>query len=571
MPKDIQGQKPFSNQNISNEKPNAPRSKRVLTGWIGNSCNGGHNRPIAWKKIMAGEYHDEYRLKLNIKLLTPKTPTYQRLRATVRAFFVPNIRVWNNADKYTSQKGGASDIKIKEIPNLGGKIMPIVLSDTSQNTSDLMNTTIWRDAFISSYIPRMGQYIAPNEENRSTGITLPKINVLPLRGVVAIYNEYFRNKEYTAERTEYKGDTVSSAELANYIPDIQSPIDIDYYQLRAKRGNNYWTDYRTELQGFALENPFEEGRDGNDEFGLYWASFESKFAEMRSQAENAQLTDAQVIAKIRGSKLLTEGRVQQIGQREFTLNYSTITQSAYNTNEEIQEEFQVMGTQGAFSYTEINMPIYANQQFNEEGFVHIFLTISADSVFESGIDRMLMNITPLDEYRPDLEGDKLDVLYEYEFGTERSASSLNATFWQKIVGFKRKYSEYEKLPNVIGGDLCSKRYDEYIVNSAGYWDFQSELETQKTFQFFENDAAETFEYTSATDNKRIYYDYTDTLINKNLAIPFQVQQGISDYAQTTSTFIDGQNQIFFVGLHSCVATLPMNNGIENNKTQWGEH
>lgn len=569
--KNIQNQTPYSNFNISNEKPNVPRSKKVLSGWVANSMNGGHSRPITWKKIMAGEEHDEYRLKLNIKMLTPKTPTYQRLYCTARAFFVPNIRVWDNADKYTAQRGGSTEPKITQIPNLGGKRLPIIQDAASQMTTDLMNSTIWRDCFISSYIPRLGQYINPDQEQRTQGILLPHINVLPLRGVVAIYNDHLRNKEYQAERTEYKDDTVSQAEMNNYIPDLSEVTNMDFYQLRAKRGNNYWTDYRTELQGFELENPFDSGNDTPDEFGMYWASFESKFAEMRSQAENAQLTDAQIISKIRGSKELTEGRVQLIGQRTFTLNYSTITQSTYNTNENISEEFQVMGTQGAYSYTEINLPIYGYQKFNEEGFLHVFLTVSADSVFESGIDRMLMNITPLDEYRPDLEGDKLDVIYEYEFGTERKADTLNEEYYNRIVGYKRKYSEYDKLPNCIAGDMTSNNYDEYISNKSQVWQYQSEIETQKTFQFFENDAAETFTYSSGVDNKRIWYDYTDLLINKNLAIPFVIQKGISDYADTPSIFLDGQNQIFFVGIASCIATLPMNNGIENNKTQWGEH
>lgn len=571
--KDIQQQQPFSNYNISNSKPNVPRTKKVMTGWIANSMNGGHIRPITWKKIMAGEFHDSYTIRLNIKMLTPLSPVFQVLKGRIIAAFVPNKRVWDDADKYTAQRGGASDPKPQIIPNLGGVVMPIFNNNSNQGTTDYMNTTIFRDSFASSYLPRIGQFIAPSDENRSQGIKLPAINVLPLRGVVACYNDFFRSKEFDPEIPEFKGQNVSLAEQANYFIDPQTLSDIDYYQLRAKRPDNYWTDYRTELQGFEVENPNGEGY-GTDEFALRWAQFESLFAEMRSQAENANKTDAEIIAEIRGSKLLTEGRVEIIGAREFNINYAAITQTSYNTNEKINEKYQVMGQQGAYSYTEINLPIYANQQFNEEGFLHIFMHVYADSVFESAIDRNLMNITPLDEYRPDLEGDKFDVIYEYEFGTERSASVINqGSFFGKTVGFKRKFTEYEKLPNVISGDLTSKSWNEFIINqNEEYWELQSELETQKTFQFFENDAAETIEYSNSTDNKQIWKDYTDLLINKNLAIPFVVHEGFSDYAEKSkSTFLDGNNQIFFVGQAKCVCTLPMNNGIENNKTGWGEH
>lgn len=572
--KDIQQQQPFSNYNISNEKPNVPRTKKVLTGWIANSMNGGHIRPISWKKIMAGEFHDSYTVRLNIKMLTPLSPVFQNLKGRIIAAFVPNKRVWEDADKYTAQRGGASEPKPKMIPNLAGVEMPIFDHFTDQGSSDYMNTTMFRDSFASCYLPRMGQFINPSDENREKGIVLPAINVLPLRGVIAIYNDFFRSKEYDPEIPEYKGSTVTSQEITNYFLNTDTLTDIDFYQLRAKRPNNYWTDYRTELTGFELEDPISAGNTAIEEMGLYWASFEAKFAEMRSQAENANKTDAEIIAEIRGSKLLTEGRVEIIGAREFNINYAAITQTSYNSNGNIEEQYQVMGQQGAYSYTEINLPIYANQQFNEEGFLHIFMHVYADSVFESAIDRNLMNITPLDEYRPDLEGDKLDVIYEYEFGTERSASIINSGFFfGRAVGYKRKFTELEKLPNVISGDLTSKNWMEFIPNTnENQWEYQSQLESQKTFQFFENDAAETIEYENSTDNKQIWKDYTDLLINKNLAIPFIVHQGISDYTEKSkSTFLDGNNQIFFVGQAKCVCTLPMNNGIENNKTGWGEH
>lgn len=65
------------------------------------------------------------------------------------------------------------------------------------------------------------------------------------------------------------------------------------------------------------------------------------------------------------------------------------------------------------------MPVYAGYEAIEEGYIHIIATVWADSVFTSGIDRNLINVTPLDEYRPDLKDDKYDVLYEMEAGTKK--------------------------------------------------------------------------------------------------------------------------------------------------------
>ena len=78
---------------------------------------------------------------------------------------------------------------------------------------------MWRDAFISSYLPRVG-FMYKTETKWPHGIeaTLPKVSVLPLRGYVAIYNDMLRNKEYESEKVEYKDDTVSNEEWMSYLP-----------------------------------------------------------------------------------------------------------------------------------------------------------------------------------------------------------------------------------------------------------------------------------------------------------------------------------------------------------------
>lgn len=102
--KDIQEQQPFSNKAIKNEKPSAPRTLSRLGGHIAGSFNAGHNKVIAYKKVMAGEKHYQYNIAMNMQLLTPLNPAWQQLKLTLRTFFVPNSRVWTNAEKFTAQK-----------------------------------------------------------------------------------------------------------------------------------------------------------------------------------------------------------------------------------------------------------------------------------------------------------------------------------------------------------------------------------------------------------------------------------------------------------------------------------
>lgn len=560
---DINRQQPYTVDQISNDKPNAPKTETILTGYIANSMNGGHNKTIAYKKIMAGERHKEYRVKLQIQMLTPKTPPYQKLKATIRTYFVPNSRIWTNAEKYTAQKGGTSEIKIEEIPNMGGKKIPVIyFQGPGGEMGVAMNhTELWRDSFISSYIPRTNYYAAVLAEEFTTNaynVTMPKASILPLRGRVAIYNDMERNKEYDEEIVEYKDDTVSQAEWESYLP--LDKARGEFYFMRAKRENNYYTDYRTDIQGLEetipTENPISSLVD--------WATWESKIAEARSQAENAQANDWDIIAKIRGSKVLTEGKVQLIGKKTFDINYSAITQNAYNTNQDITEEFQVMGKQGAYSYTEINVPIYAGMEFNEEGYIHVIMNVTADTVFETAFDRNELNITPLDEYRPDLVGDKFDVLKSIEIGTNQYYINSET----QVIGFKRKYSEYFKLPNIVAGDMTTKNYFQNTFDNFGGVDEQ--IITQKTYQFFEESGTEGGEY-PVQYGKHIWKDYTDMLINKNQAILNSVQ---NDGVQNGSMYairLRGQNQIFFVGMCQCLADLPIDQSIKVNYTQWGEH
>lgn len=583
MNKNKQAQEPATVNQIENERSSLKKSLTLLTGNIANSMNGGHNRTIAFKKVMAGERHNEYRMQLKIQMLTPLTPAYQDLKCTIRTYFVPNSRVWNNAEKYTAQKGGTTEEKIEEIPNLGGKQMPILmmyddsLTPEEQKYKEIQHTTAWRNAWVSSYIPRIGfnKTYSYNELTNKTAMymnILPKISVLPLRGRMAIYNDFERNKEYDPPMFEYKTDNVTDAEWKKYLPLYnQSP---DLHNMRARRNNSYYTDYRTEYQGFESTAPELQENSSL----ITWSDWESKIAEARQQAENAQKNDWQIIAEMRGSKLLTQGKVQLIGKKTFNLNYAAITQTAYNTNENIQEEFQVMGKQGAYSYTEVDIPCYAGFEAQEEGYIHIIATVTADTVFESAFDRNELNVKPLDEYRPDLINEKFDILMASENGTTRNYGN-NIEKYTEAIGFKRKFSEYFKLPNIIAGDMTSLYYEETtpIEGRANYFisgrDNVNEIITQKTFQFFETDR--NYEAKSIGDDrtaqKKIWRDYTDLMINKNQAIENPIIEIPETQTGEGGYYIQGQQQIFFVGKCYLVAELPIDEAIKNNYTQWGEH
>ena len=568
MNNDIQEQKPFKVNQITNARPNAPRTTSVLSGYIANSMNAGHNKTIAYKQVMAGEKHLAYRMKANFQMLTPLTPNYQNVYMTVRTYFVPNSRVWKNAEKFTAQKGGASEIKITKVPSLGGKTIPWAEDVDAGEETLLSNTTLWRDCFISSYLPRIGLGQSSNSPAYNQAI-LPDVSALPLRGRVAIYNDMERNKEFDEVRQEYNDDTVSNAEWNSYFPQSHQMNDIEYFTMRAKRENSYYSDYRTEIQGF--EDAYPPTDMSADRSLITWASWESKISEGRQQAENAQKNDWDIIAQIRGSRVLTEGKVQKIGEKTFRMNYASITQNTYNNNENIADEFRVMGKQGAYSYTEVDIPLYEGVEFIEEGYIHVIATVSADTVFEGAFDRLELNVNALDQYRPDMEGDKQDVLYNIELGTATYNGIESAAM---VKGFKRKYSEYFKLPNIVGGDMVTLPYYQTAVIGG---DLQSniykkneQLLTNSTFQMFELSDMAYIGLDGAVAFKNSWKDYSDLALNRNQAITNVVQEG-SHIAGNGAINIGGQNQVFFVGVCQCIADLPINEQIKTNYTKWGEH
>lgn len=561
----INSQKPATKNQISNEKPSIIKNSNVLQGYFANSINGGWLKPIAYAPIMAGTRMMEYRLRANIKMLTPKTVSFQALKATFKLFFVPNSRVWKDSEKFESQKGGSSETKIKKIPNMGSfnvKFLQVGENPLDLTSINALDTTMFRDSWASTYIPRY----QTGATSSTLSLAFPEYSVLPMRGFVAIYNDYLRNKEYDEKLEEFNGN--SGLNESRYYITSGDPI-ADYFGnhkrfLRGRRQNSYYTDYRTELLGGDGTMPDLTGSNAIVDL----VEFEKKIAELRSESENSQLNDWDVIAKIRGSKPLTEGKVQLLATRTINLNYQPVTQDTYNINPNVTEEFQAMGQQGAYSYTEVDLPMTQMMEFKESGYLHVVMQVTADTIFETGFERTGLNINAEDQYRPDLKELKNDVIYNIEkCGTRYT----NASQLKEITGYKRKFNEYFKLPNSIAGDLTTRGYyepNDYSGTSYAYnGEFVEDLtyiNSHKSFQFFEQDDKETGDY----KKKNIWQDYTDVLINDNQAVKNEV---ISlENENESQIIVKGQNQIFFVGMQTLIADLPIDESIKNNYTKYGE-
>lgn len=585
---------------------------KPLTGYIANSCNAGHNRPIAWQYIMKNQKVKQDKITLNIKMLTPKTPAYQRLHCTLRTYKVPMKRVWDNFDRFIAQSP-SDESRPKSYPNIKYKnemerVYPVMGSDTDGYCS-AFNAQWYRDTFASAYLPVVGSK-KRNGKQQAPGALLPNFNALLLRGAVAIYNDFERNKEYQPARTEFKGDQVSDEEMKNYFPVSEwsttanlegkgTELDrslweesgaLDYYQKRACKSRNYYSNYRINAQGFVEKMPTTtQINQGNNVSGqvsgegaysyIRWENWEKRAQEALTQAENANKNVWDIIAEMRGGSPAQQNEVQLIGENTFDLNYKSVTQSTYNANYEIKERYQALGEQGAYSYTEIEIPTYAGYVFDTECFVHYVLTVWADPVYERAIDRTAMNLAWDDIYRPDLAKEENDVLLFDELSVNEPMTSGTQSQTQIAVGYKRKYDEYYKLPNVIGGDMCK---ENWLMEQMTPMDLPligngmptNELEGNGSFTFFEPSVNSSKYVLNLNSNdisnwvgKQIYLDYTDLQINDNQAYKNDLYCPGSD--NNTAICVDGNNQIFFVGTHEQKCILPMDDMIDKNFQDWG--
>lgn len=574
---DTNMQTPGTVNQITNEKPNIERTFNKMSGTLGGSLNGGHNKTIAWFRVMAGTRIENYQIPIQLKMLTPLCPPYgSGLTATARFYFVPDSRVWKNSEDYYAQNGGSSKTKITKKPTLLNKKIPFVMIVENQDEKVcLTETTQWRDSWISSYLPRIGYADVYDREEFpwvDKGASLPDYDACLIRGRIAIFNDFERNKQYEEKRQEYDGDTVTEQEWNSYI--TVTPNDLVKNSMRCKRNNSYYTDYRVDAQGYGLD-PSQAFDKSNNIAMATWASYEAQLDELRQQAENAEKNPWDIMQEIYGtSKKLTEGKVQLLKTYTFPLNYAHVTQNSYNTAILNNSSYRVLGEQGAYSFTDEIIQGMRYWEAIEPGYIHVILTVTADTVFERAFERTAMNVNWNDEYRPSLKDQKLDTLNYLEVESHIGANGIVGGGIGPI-GFKRKWTEYGKLPNICGGDMSTWGYFQSIGTGLNIMEVTSTLIiSQGTHQFYEENALGTASLYSSDEipifNKQYYLDYTDLLINKNQAIMNPVVR-LNDIEANTEIMIEGQNQIFYGGKHILTANLPIDEDIISNFTNWGEH
>ena len=166
--------------------------------------------PVMFKEVLAGEYIKSWDINMLTRIITPLVPTLDKIYITARAYFVPLTAIWNSAERIMSGKA--------EIGQIDG-------SNHDFPITDVLGTTTSNEKYKFTLASRYG---IPNKASDT------KVNMFLYRGYRKIWNDYLRNKEYTAKDIEWKDDVVTQAEkdALNPNPGTTDTVKPNAYYIR---------------------------------------------------------------------------------------------------------------------------------------------------------------------------------------------------------------------------------------------------------------------------------------------------------------------------------------------------
>lgn len=432
-----QAQEKFSAQMISKEDQKPRKAGYCkMSAPFGTGSHGGKLTPFGFYEYLAGAKVRNIRADFHV-LMEPIThPIFSKAKLRMFAAYVPNVRVYENAEKFTANKKSPYETSKPAWPMFNTGTL------SGADVVYLSNSNAGGDGFITAPI-RFYESTAFRDTPFYCYKGIPRGNtttMMDIRGYRACYNDIFRDKLTVPPLPEWKGDTVTMEEVQDSIYYSGSSI-IDFAESnaclqRAAVNTSYFTDYRAEV--YSDNSPV-------DNTTLYTHNVtQQQIAEFRAQAGNADLTDEEVIAQIRGTYVPKENMCYLIGSKTVDLDFTLQPQTS--------EGELSLGAEGAYSLTLCNLDL-VDKDFSapKDGYIHYFWDIITDT---NGILLDTTNIeqyksSPDEFYRPDLAVVKDGPIFVKEI------SSYWASFLAEdaIMGWKRRYSEYFRHPVYIRGDF----------------------------------------------------------------------------------------------------------------------
>ncbi len=479
------------------------RDQKILT-----TFNAGKLVPFYVDEVLPG---DTFRVKTSaiIRMQTPKYPVMDDAYIDMYYFFVPNRIVWKNFKRFM----GEADEKPWE-PTKNYSVPQILLKSTYTVGLPVENS-------ILDYmgVPA-GNIKAPEKEAR--------VNALPVRGYVKIWNEFFRDQNLDNPAVLEDGDEeVQYAETGD--DETQNILNRAYTGGRCLPVNKYH-DYFTSCQPYPQRGPAvtvpmtgnaavklyqsglkEEyngvvylekdgtitnlksiepgaawigGKDGPESnasnTGAFFGADLSKVsATTINELRNAVAVQHYYEAMARGGSryreqirsifgtVISDKTVQvpeYLGGGRYRININQIIQAAGKSG----ENGTPLGETGAMSVTPINEASFT-KSFEEHGFVIGVMCVRHDRTYQQGLERFWSRKDRLDYYVPQFANlGEMPVKKKEIFFTGTSTD-------EETFGYQEAWADYRMKPNRVSGEMRSN-----YARSLDSWHYADEYETVPT-------------------------------------------------------------------------------------------
>lgn len=480
----------FSKGDVAQKRSKPKTFYGKKTGTFAGGTHGGHLHYLTGVDYLAGTTMNEIKLDFSVHLQPLQNVSFSRIKLNQYAVYVPYSRIWSGSDAYFAQRSDKLRLTSPNIPtfrfprgitqpNIGDSIVgnpsstgccaDVSIGELNAQPTRFYNTTLWRNS--PSY-EIFGNVTDGTSGGTATvaGSSSPSAttyNSLYWRAFWACYNDIFRDKITTGAVPEFTTEEFTAAELkaimlGNYFfplyqytngdspswrfyaysgygaqdSNINSSTYYSYYSSpRVASEINYLTNFRGEVvsnnNAVTLTSLFTH------------VVTQAQMDEYRSRSSDVQMTDEEVIAKIRGSRVAREDIPYIIGQKTTDIDLSVQPQTTDGS--------LPLGADGAYSYTFASTDLLSGYfSAPRDGIVMVLYTItSPDSInFVDQLNLELAKTQATDYYRPALAKIKDKELKIGEVNLYYSRLASNDT-----IGFKRRYSEYTRMPNYIRGDV----------------------------------------------------------------------------------------------------------------------
>ena len=402
----------------------------------------GYIVPIGCWEILPSDVVQGHTSML-IRMSPMVAPVMHPIQAETFTFFTPNRLLWNkeidgDTDWETFITGGADGMDASSPPTV----------TTTGTKGDLLD--------------HLGLPLVAGKE----------VNVMPLRAVNLIFNEWFRDQDLVAERdlkdtslprAAWKRDYFNTARpFTQKGPNITLPlgdkapvsIDVGGDDIAVHTGNslsngNYITRGDTQT-AWNANLPLEanlmeaEGANINDvrrayalqRFAEARAAYGSRYVEYLKKAFNANPADARL------------QRPELIGTGRAKVNISEVLQTGPESD---RTDPTLYGVGDMYGHGIAGLRSHKfRKRFQEHGYLQTFLVVRPRTLYSQGIDKHWLKKDKEDYFQHELQ-------YIGQQNVEMDEIYADPTHTpQDIFGYQDRYREYRASPSKISGDFRDK-------------------------------------------------------------------------------------------------------------------